>query len=78
MSLSGVLILNVHYDRMSRIRTVVLSMCVKWSMTCIKTIIGAPLVVARHKEFSFVDYQDGTGHSMMDLSKHVNMKTTNS
>ena len=57
------MVLNVHYDRVSQLRTMVLSMCVKWSMTCNITIIGTPLVVSRHKEFSFVDYQDETGHS---------------
>ena len=46
----------------------VLSICVIWSMTCIVTIIGAPLVVARHREFSFVDYQDENGHSIADLN----------
>ena len=52
---------------MSQLRTMVLSICVKWSMTCIITIIGAPLVVARHREFSFVVYQDENEHSTMDL-----------
>ena len=46
----------------------VLSMCVKWSMTCIIIIIGAPLVVARHREFSFVDYPDENGYSIVDFS----------
>ena len=53
---------------MSELRTMVLSICVKWSMTCIITMIGAPLVVARHREFSFVDYQDENGHSIVDPS----------
>ena len=66
--LSGVYISNCHYNRMSQLRTMVLSICVKWSMTCIITIIGAPLVVVRHREFSFVDYQDENGHSIMDFS----------
>ena len=59
---------NDHYDRMSQLRTSVLNICVKCSMTCIITIIGAPLVVARHREFFFVDYQDENGHSIVDLS----------
>ena len=53
---------------MSQLRTMVLSICVKWPMTCIITTIGAPLVVARHGEFSFVDYQDENGHLVLDLS----------
>ena len=65
---SGVYISNVHYDHMSQLRTTVLSICVKCSMTCIITIIGGSLVVARHREFFFVDYQDGNGHSIMNLS----------
>ena len=46
----------------------VLSICVKLSMTCIITIIGAPLVVARHREFSFVDYQDANEHSIVEYA----------
>ena len=67
--------------RMSQLRTMVLSICVKWSMMCIITIIGAALVVARHREFSFVDYQDENGHSIVDLNnmwllKFLNCYTT--
>ena len=68
LPLSGVLISNGHYNRMSQQRTMVLSKCVKWSMTCIITIIRTSLVVVRHGDFSFVDYQDEHGHSMVDLS----------
>ena len=68
LPLSDVYISNVHYDPMSQLRTMVLSICVKWSMTCIITIIGAPLAFARHREFSFVDCGDENGHSIMDLS----------
>ena len=53
---------------MSQLRTMVLSICVKWSMACIITMIGAPLVVARHREFSFVDCQDESRHSILDFS----------
>ena len=65
---SDVYISNVYYDRMSQLRTAVLSICVKCSMTCIITIIGAPLVVTRHRVFFFVDYQDENGHSIMNFS----------
>ena len=63
--LSGFYISIVHYDRMSQLRTMALSICVKWSMTCIVTIIGASLDVA---EFSFIDYRDENGHSIVDLN----------
>ena len=59
---------------MSQLRTMVLSICFKWSMTRIITTIGAPLVVARHIEFSFVDYQDENGHSILDLSNMLLLK----
>ena len=68
LPLSGVYISNGHYDRMSQLRTMVLSIHVKWSMTCNITIIQTPLVVARHRELSLVDYRDENGHSMVDLS----------
>ena len=53
---------------MSQLRTMVLSICFKWSMTRIITTIGAPLVVARHRELPFIDCQDENGHSIVDLS----------
>ena len=67
LPLSGVYISNVHYDRMSQLRTMVLGICVKWCVMCIITIIGAPLVVTRHREFSFFDYHDENGHSIVDF-----------
>ena len=60
---------------MSQVRTMVHSICVIWSMTYIVTIIGAPLVVARHREFSFVDYQDENGHSIVSLSNMWPLKS---
>ena len=74
LPLPGVYISNVHYDRMPQLKTRALSICVKWSMTCIITKIGAPLVVARHREFSSVDYQDENGHSIVNLSNGCLLK----
>ena len=68
LHLSGVYISNVHYDRMSQLGTMILGICVKWCVMCIITIIGAPLVVTRHREFSFFDYHDENGHSIVDFS----------
>ena len=42
------------------------SICLNWPMTCIKWPMT--LVVARHRQFSFVDYQNENGHSIVDLS----------
>ena len=68
LPLSGINISNVYDDRVFQLKTMVLSICVKWPMTCNITIIGAPLGVARHREFSFVDYQAENGHAIVDLS----------
>ena len=53
---------------MSQLRIIVLCICIKWSMTSIITIIGAPLVVARHRVFPFIEYHDENRHSIIDLS----------
>ena len=62
--------------------------CILWKMLCQKwrnrqattkniTIIGAPLVVARHRAFFFVDYQDENGHSIVNLSSMWLLKSLN-
>ena len=73
LPLSGVYISNVHYDCVSQPRTMVLSRCVKWSMTCIITITGAPLVVTRHRDETGRNWTFNSGPQ-----QHVTTKTTTS